>query len=818
MLRSIPRGSRRRRQRDPTWADETGSVFSSLSRNNSVRRRSDTPGSSSAGTLYASTSGTLYEGVGQTGPRHLGSLGRDSTLPRDDGYDSPSTTPLARHMAFEPLNMGRSSPNQRPGRVPHAPTVQGYGSPRLANPDGSDSGLSNDRRDRPDPVNGPPIVVWLMDLTTNIGNVHYAAGEVKEAERWHTACLALAEGTLEKYPIMATAPQPSVSDPISPTSSTPSVLPQRSRKKRPLPINFLRVRLSYLHRACLQAKSRSLTHLALCQPTVHQSQDTKRPSHAAAAAIASLLASSMSSSRNTPRLEGVTRADTFRSLQAAVAANSAVAWTQCVAMHPSPGGVGTLGGGNTKASGLYRALERLETAARLYRSAGDEFGVARVEATLGALCVEVGRAVDGVRWARRFAVKDEDGKEIKEKVGKAGREAGPGRMWIEKGVKLLHIQIESLKGARDWWGMTAALANLGIAYTLLNQPHLALHFLSRVMDPADPPSTLSISVGPSPLFHSSPPPPNPVPTPLLQGIRVALWQALAALASTGRPPWYPAPETTGLPAPPTSEPVNALIRFITGNERADVVHLTLQGLDDLLLRPFKDRRIVRSWMWASAARLSVDDINYRLRMLRRCLDLDVMPVVGPNGEPVSQVVVRDPITAILSLELPDPSSASSQASESTNDESRPFRVALASPAVLCLSAEELSRTLVKDPQSVLSLLSLKNLIDFPKNLAQTAAILWARRLGVCEECCLADTGPSLGVSPKVVYVGPAMASTLSSASGAAQASPKDNDTEKALPAIPVEVEVARNASQLSKSGMTMKFPCAHMPWKNTEFV
>ncbi|KAJ3102084.1 hypothetical protein HDU97_000798 [Phlyctochytrium planicorne] len=853
---SLPHRRRNEGQEETTFSDIP-----------SNRHRTET-------TTSASTTTTLYEAGGRS--RAYGSLGRsETTLGRDTeeqsgGGNGRSGTPdLSRsqssrgswsggigmggpHNAVSALdqsrrlslNFGRSStlnallhlgqrerePAPTPAPAPAAPLTPGQIQQKQILKMRRESVSKND------PLWGPPIVVWLLDLTTNIGNVHYAAGEAKEAERWHAACLALAEATLERFPIIKAPEKPAPSVTFANSSPASPLSPRRTKKlKSPQTqlADLQNVKLSYLHRSCLLAKSRSLTHLALCHPgTLHRNgEDGKKPSHSAAAAIASLLASNArdreSSNGGVIRATNAnvaSRTDVYRSIQASVAANAAVAWTLCAHAQALPlnAGAGKEESGDGKKGGttvgFHRALERLETAGRLFRSAGDELGVSRVEATLGAICVEVGRCIDGARWVRRFVEKeDRNGKGREERVGKAGREGGPGRIWIEKGVKLLHIHVESLRGARDWWGMTATLANLGIAYTLLNQPHLALHFLSRVLDAADPsPSNMSSASGSS-SRSPLPPPPTPIPPLLLQGVRVALWHALAALASTGSPPWYPAPETTGLPAPPTADPVNALIRFVTGNDRADVVHLTLKGLDDLLLRPFRDRRMIRSMMWTSSARLSVDDVGYRLRMIRRSLDLDLLPsaatiqnaTAGTSGEnagaagasapAVPAPPVSEPISAILAIEV---------AADGTHRGDEPVlipaesKVRYSSPALLCLAAEELGRALRKEETATLDKAKgvLERVLEAggspgrvlasapfvgPHRLARAAGTVWAQRLGVCAECCHAvgNVGgavASIGTSSKVVYVGPKShnASSSSASSTSSASSPTGAATEE----------------------------------------
>ncbi|KAJ3130949.1 hypothetical protein HK101_004874, partial [Irineochytrium annulatum] len=607
-----------------------------------------------------------------------------------------------------------------------------------------------------DPCQGPPVVVWLMDLTCNVGNAHYASGDHREAERWHAVSLSLAEETLDKFP------------PPAPNTA----------------------KLSFLHRSCLVAKARALTHLALINPQgPHEGEGSNplRPSHSAATDVAASLIEQLTTAGAAQAAAGetpssATRPESLRSVQASMACNAAIAWTRT--------GVG-----------LHRALERLEIAGRLYRSAGDELGLSRVGAMLGSLCVEVGRAVDGVRWAVRCRQGRQQAGAAK--VGRAGREAGPGRAWIEKGVKLLHMHMETLKGARDWMGVSAALGNLGkslymksftnanlvlpgIAYTLLNQPHLALHFLSRILDPTDPPSTLAMTV-----LHShrsqqastpQPPPPTQIPPLLLHPIRIALWQALASLTSTGRGPWYPAPETTGLPAPPSPDPVNALLAAVMplepcvpgviGDAALDlnVATITQDDLDARLVQPFTattlakgtcpvmmpptvprdvpraERYRMRGMLWCALGRLSVDDVGYRGRV--------VMAILKRKRSGEKEEVGRTVVERALES---------------------------GSPAIMCLAA---------DVARIAGEIGVEQLYE-------TAGILWGRALGVCEVCV-----DALGVDSKVVFVGPATAPP-----GMGRKSASTELSQGRSPLVVV------GESLLGAASDEMTFPCPHVSWK-----
>ncbi|KAI8832518.1 hypothetical protein BC829DRAFT_448964 [Chytridium lagenaria] len=81
---------------------------------------------------------------------------------------------------------------------------------------------------------GPPIYVLFMDICTSIGNAHFVKGKYLNAMTWHQSCLDLAQDAFIKWPLT----------------------PMSSRD--------MSIKLSYLHRSSIIARSRSFSHMGLC--------------------------------------------------------------------------------------------------------------------------------------------------------------------------------------------------------------------------------------------------------------------------------------------------------------------------------------------------------------------------------------------------------------------------------------------------------------------------------------------------------------------------------------------------------------------------
>ncbi|KAJ3112107.1 hypothetical protein HDU96_004942 [Phlyctochytrium bullatum] len=93
---------------------------------------------------------------------------------------------------------------------------------------------------------GPPIYVLCMDICTSIGNAHFAEGKFLNALTWHQSCLDIAQDTFAKWPL--------------PVRPEPAVTESGSAGARP----EVTMKLSYLHRSAILARSRSFSHLGLC--------------------------------------------------------------------------------------------------------------------------------------------------------------------------------------------------------------------------------------------------------------------------------------------------------------------------------------------------------------------------------------------------------------------------------------------------------------------------------------------------------------------------------------------------------------------------
>ncbi|KAJ3322817.1 hypothetical protein HDV06_002678 [Boothiomyces sp. JEL0866] len=101
---------------------------------------------------------------------------------------------------------------------------------------------------------GPPIVVWVLQLTTNMGNLCFSRGKYEAAIKCHAMCKNLVESIFEEFPLpdelMKISNNASLMKPFTPETNTPL------EKKT--------YRLSYLHRYAIMAQVRAMTHLGAC--------------------------------------------------------------------------------------------------------------------------------------------------------------------------------------------------------------------------------------------------------------------------------------------------------------------------------------------------------------------------------------------------------------------------------------------------------------------------------------------------------------------------------------------------------------------------
>jgi tetratricopeptide (TPR) repeat protein len=292
---------------------------------------------------------------------------------------------------------------------------------------------------------GPPIVVWFMQLTTNLGNAHICMGEIEEAISWHAKCLQLAENVLEEYPL-PTAFQLSIAE-LSGTSTAGLTVygqPQKAAAKHD------KIKLSFLHQQTLLAQARSLTSIGVC--CQHMGLDDNAlqcHTHAAAilnfysakaiafgnknpstqANVASASPSNVTSPTKQSQPPTPTAAGAALPQSPAVSVTSSSPATSA-AVPPPPSGPPPNLASQRKTSvqawdalqvELYQAaifanlatsyhskgrlpsaLERLEKAARIYGSAHDVIGTARSVASINAIKIDVGRVLGALHWVRNM--------------------------------------------------------------------------------------------------------------------------------------------------------------------------------------------------------------------------------------------------------------------------------------------------------------------------------------------------------------------------------------------------------------------------------
>ncbi|KAI8930011.1 hypothetical protein BC831DRAFT_440923 [Entophlyctis helioformis] len=317
---------------------------------------------------------------------------------------------------------------------------------------GTGSPISHGHAESPSPVptahsnepsQGPPIVIWLMQLTTNLGNAYYADGEYEHAIQQHENCKRIVEGVLEEYPLpvslitaITTAAVPdsaatafAAANPASPLSPF-----QSSTRPGSVPGINKQYRLSFLHRQALLAQARSLTHLGACFGALGltaASLQHHMAAHTLLSTVSSIIhyvhpSSNVPRARSTSMSQPHTNLAEVRTLQAAVVANVGSAW------HAS-GEVGKAVEWHERSMTLFTSQSSAQQPHLHRRSSSKEFPAARLtfrhdpcrrslkaqlqqphhthhtcsidearqNANLGTLYLDVARHVDAVDWIGR---------------------------------------------------------------------------------------------------------------------------------------------------------------------------------------------------------------------------------------------------------------------------------------------------------------------------------------------------------------------------------------------------------------------------------
>jgi tetratricopeptide (TPR) repeat protein len=99
---------------------------------------------------------------------------------------------------------------------------------------------------------GPPIVVWILQLMTNMGNLCYSRGKLEAAIKCHSIVKRLVESIFEEYP-----PPPEILQ-CSLDANAMGKMNKNTEGTKKL------YQLSYVHRHAIIAQALSLTHLGSC--------------------------------------------------------------------------------------------------------------------------------------------------------------------------------------------------------------------------------------------------------------------------------------------------------------------------------------------------------------------------------------------------------------------------------------------------------------------------------------------------------------------------------------------------------------------------
>ncbi|TPX61322.1 hypothetical protein PhCBS80983_g01177 [Powellomyces hirtus] len=418
-----------------------------------------------------------------------------------------------------------------------------------------------------DASQGPPIVCWFLQLTTNLGNAYYCLGQYQEAIQYHDMCKRLAEAVLEEYPLPAqftlgnlqrNASTASLSKAAGTASEASGEGGDSSNHRNSAdagPSTKTKIKLSYLHRQTLLAESRSLTHLGLCHQQLGL-DDEALATHKQAESIVTFYSARLLLATTSTRKASLSNPqDISTEVSAAEAATVANLGTSYYAKGRVP-----------------LAMEYHKRAAKLFGNIGDSVGKAKEEANVGCLSIEVGKVVNLLQWSREMEHPPADSHTAGDVMGDGsvsnldmhyqnlGHEIdlegcrkywGPPRLetvnWgtgapdehapeilgqplFDEGILSLYEVEKVFRETDDWIGLDFVFANLG--YVLLHQPYLALYYLSRLVhEPIEelgggtaPPSQLYATA--TDLAHRSR---GGIPTFLFPHVYFTLTQALFVL-------------------------------------------------------------------------------------------------------------------------------------------------------------------------------------------------------------------------------------------------------------------------------------------------
>jgi tetratricopeptide (TPR) repeat protein len=236
--------------------------------------------------------------------------------------------------------------------------------------------------------NGPPIIMWLFQLTNNIGNIQYALGDYEMAIRSYDTCLALVDTTLEEFPL-------------------PQGLMPISASANPLGSNLLKnvagtgsYKLSTFHRQAVLAQARCLTHLGVCFLALGASTTSLQYHLTASSFIAKM--SARVPSLTSPGSFGTRTSSTsvasrdltdFVTLEAAIASNLAAAWFKT-------GDIGKSIASGEKSLKLFDKLKNKSQPSSVAPAQLMEEN--RQAVNRASIYIHIGRCINAMMWSRHL--------------------------------------------------------------------------------------------------------------------------------------------------------------------------------------------------------------------------------------------------------------------------------------------------------------------------------------------------------------------------------------------------------------------------------
>ncbi|KAJ1561866.1 hypothetical protein HK096_003051 [Nowakowskiella sp. JEL0078] len=373
-------------------------------------------------------------------------------------------------------------------------------------------------------MQGPAIVVWFMQLATAFGNAYYALGQHELSIHWHDICLRLADAVLEEFPM-----------PYTPGT--------------PINLNLPRLKLSYVHRSTVLAQIRSLTHIGLCNQQLGQEQDAFSFHTRSHEYLLFLLHHSPATAQKSPvvqKEEPVFPVAKVHQPLATAANPPTVQIKTTITINPPESAqkyhaavLSNIGNSYFAKGLLPVSMDRHLRAAAMFRELDDSLGHARESANIGALWIELGRTITNLEWLKRCnlfsSLQTRDAEDSAKENWGPPRIRGinsptnapdecavvaPGMKFLEGGATRLYDQLEILKKFGDWTAMCTIWMNLGkynmynihlashnlffftaAGYTLMHQPHWALHNITRLL--SSPPQTPTSNTPLTPTFKSA---------------------------------------------------------------------------------------------------------------------------------------------------------------------------------------------------------------------------------------------------------------------------------------------------------------------------